>query len=30
LEEEGEQAEHDFNATVVSLFNRVYIRRKNG
>jgi hypothetical protein len=30
LEEEGEQAEHDFNATVVSLFNRVYYPSKNG
>lgn len=30
LEEEAEQAEHDFNATVVSLFNRVYYPSKNG
>lgn len=30
LEEEGEQAEHEFNATVVSLFNRVYYPAKNG
>ena len=28
LEEEAEQAEHDFNATVVSLFNRVYYPSK--
>lgn len=30
LEEEGEQAELDFNATVVSLFNRVYYPSRNG
>jgi hypothetical protein len=30
LEEEAEQAELDFNATVVSLFNRVYYPSKNG
>jgi hypothetical protein len=30
LDEEAERAEHDFNATVVSLFNRVYYPSKNG
>jgi hypothetical protein len=30
LEEEAEQAELDFNATVVSLFNRVYYPSRNG
>ena len=30
LEEEAEQGEHEFNATVVSLFNRVYYPSKNG
>ena len=30
LEEEGEQAELDFNATVVSLFNRVYYPSRTG
>ena len=30
LEEEAETAEHDFNATVVSLFNRVYYPTKSG
>ncbi len=30
LDDEAETAEHDFNATVVSLFNRVYYPSKNG
>lgn len=30
LEEEAEQAEQDFNSTVVSLFNRVYYPTKDG
>ena len=30
LDEEGEQAEQDFNSTVISLFNRVYYPMKTG
>ena len=30
LDEEAEQAEQDFNSTVISLFNRVYYPMKNG
>lgn len=30
LEEEAEQAEYEFNSTVVSLFNRVYYPKKDG
>ena len=30
LDEEAERAEHDFNATVVSLFNRVYYPSRSG
>ena len=30
LEDEAEQAEHEFNSTVVNLFNRVYYPTRNG